>query len=180
MTFAQGAGLLIAVIAVLSVCASLHRAQHPLRTALLLDAQARGLPTEHGLRMLAVQAAGSAELFTGAAIPPQRVEQVLRALIGARENWVLVGMPGCGKTRTARLLAARTGRELLDTDAMVVARTGKSIPQLFTQEGEAAFRRLEAEAVAEAGARTGVIIATGGGAPLTEQNRRALRQNGRV
>ena len=76
---------------------------------------------------------------------------------------VLIGMPGCGKSTVGRALARRQGKAFLDLDRLIEERAGKSIPAIFAQEGEEAFRTLESWAVREAGARTGCVISTGGG-----------------
>lgn len=108
------------------------------------------------------------------------IEKTLSAIAQESANIVLVGMPGCGKSTVGAELARLTGRRLVDTDVMVEERTGKSIPQIFADEGEAAFRALEREAVSEAGCKRGLIIACGGGVVLNADNRFAIRQNGRV
>ena len=95
-------------------------------------------------------------------------------------NLVLIGMMGCGKSTCGRLLAQRLGRELVDTDLLIQQQQGRTIPDIFAREGEAYFRDLEAQAVAEVSQRTGLVIATGGGAILREENVRHLRQNGRL
>lgn len=128
--------------------------------------------------MLVAQAAFAAEKFLGRSIPAEAIEETLGEITRQCTNIVLIGMPGCGKSTVGKILAELTGRELVDTDAMVETRTGRSIPTIFAEDGEEIFRRLEAEAVAEAGRRSGLIVACGGGAVLREENRRALRQNG--
>ena len=72
------------------------------------------------------------------------------------------------------------GRPFLDLDSLVEQQAGMAIPQIFAQQGEEAFRRLEAQAMAQAGARTGCVIATGGGTVLRPENRQAMAQNGFV
>ena len=89
-------------------------------------------------------------------------------------------MPASGKTTVGKLLAERLGRAFIDTDDEIVAKAGKSIPDIFAQEGEAAFRALESEVIREVGAKTGAVIATGGGAVLRPVNVTALKQNGRL
>ena len=153
---------------------------NPLRTRLVQEARQRGIPAAGGLYMLAAQAAEASALFQQRPVEELPLEAAYRALLGQVRNLVLVGMPGCGKSTVGRLLAQKTGRALCDTDAMVARRAGCSIPELIAREGEAAFRGLESQAVAEAALQTGVIIATGGGAVLAEENRRALLQNGVV
>ena len=151
---------------------------NPLRTALLLEAEARGIPCSCGLPMLAAQARRAAELFTGGSIPDSRLEEVLTDLTGQMEDVVLIGMPGCGKSTVGRALARRQGKAFLDLDRLIEERAGKSIPAIFAQEGEEAFRTLESWAVREAGARTGCVISTGGGVVTRAENCAPLRQNG--
>lgn len=96
------------------------------------------------------------------------------------QNIVLIGMMGCGKTTVGRLLAQRLGLELLDTDAFIEERTGRSIPDIFAGDGEAGFRKLELEACRELSAQQGHIIACGGGLPLQDEAIAALKRNGLV
>ena len=153
---------------------------HPLRTKLLQQAEALGMKTASGLAMLVAQAALSGEIFTGVPQPEGDIPRVCRALQAAKTNWVLVGMPGSGKSTVGRYLAQRAGREFLDTDWEIERRAGGSCAELIQARGEEAFRALESEVVKEVGARTGLVIATGGGAVLSPENRFALRQNGKV
>jgi len=95
-------------------------------------------------------------------------------------NIVLVGFMGSGKSSVGAELARRLGRELIDTDEIIERSSGATIPELFAQRGETAFRDLESEAVREAAARRGVVISTGGGAILRLENLRALRESGTV
>ena len=97
-----------------------------------------------------------------------------------KDNIVLIGMPGCGKSTVGAALAALTGREAVDIDAEIERRAGCTIPEIFARGGETEFRALEREATAEAGKRTGCILLTGGGAVKTPENYGALRQNGRI
>ncbi|MDQ3703190.1 MAG: shikimate kinase [Chloroflexota bacterium] len=87
---------------------------------------------------------------------------------------VLVGLSGSGKSTVGRLLAVHLGRPFLDTDSLIVALAGRSIPELFATAGEAAFRAVERQAVGEALAGPPAVIATGGGAPVDATNREAL------
>ena len=151
---------------------------NPLRTALVMEAEARGIPCACGLPMLVAQAKQAAELFTGEAIGDNRTEEVLSQLMGQVRNVVLIGMPGCGKSTIGRILAQRLGKEFLDLDRLISQRAGKPIPEIFAQEGEEAFRALESEIVREAGARTGCVISTGGGVVTRDENYPPLHQNG--
>ncbi len=151
---------------------------NPLHTALLLEAEARGLPCSCGLPMLVAQAKRAAELFTGASIPDSRTEEILAGLTAQLRNIVLIGMPGCGKTAIGSALAALLGRRFVDLDALIVEKAGKPIPDIFAQEGEAAFRELEHEIVREAGMVAGCVISTGGGVVTRQDNYAPLHQNG--
>ncbi len=151
---------------------------NPLRTALILAAEERGLPCAGGLAMLVAQARRASELFTGSPIPDGRTEEVLRELTGQVRNVVLIGMPGCGKSAVGRELARRMGRPFADLDKLIEEQAGRTIPEIFAQEGEAAFRSLESQVVREAGRETGRVVSTGGGVVTRQENRAPLRQNG--
>jgi len=83
----------------------------------------------------------------------------------------LIGFMGAGKTTVGRILAARLGYEFIDTDDVIVQRAGAPIAEIFRARGEAAFRRLETEALALLAGRTRAVVAAGGGAPAQEANR---------
>lgn len=133
-----------------------------------------------GLSMLAAQAKRAEELFFDRTIPDGDTEKIVAWLWQDRTNIVLVGMPGCGKTTVGRELARLSGKPFVDLDEEIVRRAGKSIPDIFREEGEAAFRELEAQVLADVCARSGQVIATGGGAVLRAENRAAMRRTGRV
>ena len=94
------------------------------------------------------------------------------------KNLVLIGMPGCGKTAVGRVLSRLLDLPLADTDELVEARQGRTIPEIFARDGEAAFREMEAEAVRAAAALEGAVIATGGGVVLRPENMAALAETG--
>ncbi len=91
---------------------------------------------------------------------------------------ILVGFMGTGKSTVGRLLAARLGRPFVDTDAEIARRAGMSVDEVFRRQGEAAFRRLEAEVVGEVASGSGLVVATGGGVLLRPENRRRLEESG--
>ena len=151
---------------------------NPLRTALLLQAEERGLPRSCGLPMLVAQAKRAAELFTGQNIDDSRAEAVLHGLREQFTSIVLIGMPGCGKTTVGRALAGKLGRTFVDLDEEIVRRAGTSIPEIFAREGEAGFRERESALVREFGERTGLVVSTGGGVVTRRENYIPLKQNG--
>ena len=154
---------------------------NPLSTVLVSRARAMGIPAEGGLYMLVAQAAFAVEHFLDVKIPRERIDEVYANILRQKQNIVLVGMPGCGKTTLGRLLAERLGLSFIDGDEEIVRREGMSIPQIFAERGEAAFRDCEAAAIRESLATLGGhVIATGGGAILREKNVFRLKQNGIV
>lgn len=150
---------------------------NPLKTNLMLDAQACGIKAVGGLMMLCAQGRAASELFTGKKISDAETVRIYNRLLFLRRNIVLIGMPGCGKTLLGKQLAASLGREFLDIDAGVQKMTGKSPAEIITQCGEKRFRAAESEVAAEYGALSGKVIACGGGTPLSRENRRNLSRN---
>ena len=153
---------------------------NPLRTRLVLDAKRRGINAAGGLYMLVAQAVRAAELFTGSAYGQEVIDRIYDEVRSAKEDLVLIGMPGSGKTTVGRALAEKLGREFIDTDKLIEEKAGMAITDIFASRGETAFRDLESAVIKEAAARTGCVIATGGGAVLRESNTDALRGNGKI
>ena len=153
---------------------------NPLRTKLVCDASRLNIPAVGGLYMLVAQAARAAEHFVGKKVPRERIETIFRKLKSEKENIVLVGMPGCGKSTVGESLAQLMGRELIDTDTRIVEEMGCSIPELFRRIGEMGFRDTETALIRDIAALQGKVIATGGGAVLRPENVALLKENGRV
>ena len=151
---------------------------NPLQTRLILEARQRGIPSQSGLYMLVAQAALASELFTGNSVPAETVENVYTDILREKRNLVLIGMPGSGKTTVGKIAASKLGRKIVDLDEMIQNIAGKPIREIFAQDGEAAFRELEAQAVREIAGLTGLVIATGGGCILRPENVDRLRRNG--
>ena len=151
---------------------------NPAKTALLLDAERRGIRCANGLHMLVAQAKLASELFRDTKLDDGIIDSVRARIERDTHNIVLIGMPGSGKTTIGRLLADRLGRRFMDTDCMVPDYAdGRDPGSIIRSEGEEAFRRLESTVVAEAGRQSGCVIATGGGVVTRPENTDPLRQN---
>ena len=153
---------------------------NPLRTRLVLQARDNGARAQSGLYMLVAQAAAACELFVGESLPQGALSRVCRTIHGDKQNIVLTGMPGSGKSTVGRILAQEMGREFVDTDTEIIRLAKKPIADIFAQRGENGFRELEGQVIQQLSQRTGLVIATGGGAILRAENLRRLRQNGRI
>ena len=130
--------------------------------------------------MLVAQALRSSELFQGRSLDVSLVDDIERQILAETTNVVLIGMPGCGKTTTGKRLARILGRPFVDIDDAIEANTGTSPSAIIKTQGEAEFRRVESEVTGEYGARSGLVIACGGGVVTRESNYDLLHQNGTI
>ena len=159
---------------------------NPARTKLLLDAETkyddedRWFNFRNGLLMLVAQAKEAAEWFTETSISEDVIEPIMDRLEYDMLNVVLIGMPGSGKTTIGKLLSEKTGRRFVDADEEIVKLAGKSIPEIFEQDGEEVFRDWETKVLEALGKESGLIIATGGGCVTRERNYNLLHQNGEI
>lgn len=152
---------------------------NPLRTNLVLDAKERGIKAEGGLYMLVMQAVAAAEKFLDTTIRRQVADEVFADLLAAKENVVLTGMPGSGKSTVGNLLDI-DGYTFIDTDQEVEKQCGCTIKELIAAKGEAYFRHRETAVIRDVSAEGRRILATGGGAVLQRENVRRLKQNGKL
>ena len=153
---------------------------NPLRTKLVCDALNKGIAAVGGLYMLVAQAVYAAEKFVAQSVPEEKLKEVFGQMMAQKQNIVLIGMPGCGKSTVGKELARLLNADFIDTDAEIVNKDGRPIPEIFSEEGEQGFRDLETEAIRNIAVRQHAVIATGGGAILRQENVRLLQQNGRV
>ena len=159
----------------------------PLETKFLRLARQAGVPTMGGLSMLLYQAADAFSLwFPGGRPDPSTLRYVMHVLQGQLRGYFhinLVGYMGCGKTTVGRALADLLHYDLWDTDRMIEESTGKSVRAIFAEEGEAMFRELEKKTLEKInetmsepweGETDGLVLSTGGGLPMREENRKIL------
>lgn len=151
---------------------------NPGKTRLIMDAEERDIPAENGLWMLVAQAKESAELFSSHKIDNAEIQRIYDILKKQMENIILIGMPGSGKSTVGKLLAAKLGREFIDSDCCIKEYTGKTIPEIFSSQREAGFRAIETHILSELGKRSGLVISTGGGCVTKPENYSLLHQNG--
>ena len=152
---------------------------NPLCTNLVLDARARGIKAEGGLYMLVMQAVVAVERFLDIQIDRARAERVYADILSSKQNIVLTGMPGSGKSTVGKRIKL-DGYTFVDTDAEIERRCGCSIRELIETRGEQYFRDLESEVIREVSSESCRIISTGGGAVLREENVRCLKRNGKL
>ena len=152
---------------------------NPLCTNLVLDAKSREIKAEGGLYMLVMQAVVAAEKFLDTKISKDVVDKVFRSIISSKQNIVITGMPGSGKSTVGKLLNV-DGFEFIDTDTEIEMRCGCTIKELINTKGEKYFRDLESEVIRNISSKNSQIISTGGGVVLREENVCRLKQNGRL
>ena len=152
---------------------------NPRRTILLLQAEMMEIPNCDGLPFLVAQGVEAANHFQGESFGIEEIEQILRDMRREKENIILVGMPGVGKTTVGKALGEEMGRTCVDVDQELEKEIG-NISTYITEQGEPAFREKEAETIAKLGTQTGLVISTGGGCVTVPKNYAHLRQNGRI
>lgn len=152
---------------------------NPLCTNLILNAKKKGIKAQGGLFMLVMQAVVAAEKFMDREIPKEAADSVFASVLASKENIVLTGMPGSGKSTVGKLLGI-DGFTFIDTDEEIEKRCGTSIKDLITEKGEKHFRDLESEVIKDISSKGSQIISTGGGAILREENVHALKRNGKL
>ena len=153
---------------------------NPARTALLQQAEALGIPCLGGLYMLAEQARCAAQIFTGEVIPAIRTKEAYHALSRRKENRILIGMPGCGKSTVGQALAQRLDRPFVDCDQELERILEMPVGEYITHYGEEAFRAQETALLTQLGKASGLVIATGGGCVTRPENYPHLHQNGAI
>lgn len=138
----------------------------------------------NALKMLLYQAVIAYELWHDITVPQDVIEDVyvdLKRKVYPKDNLILIGFMGSGKTTFGKACAKKFGMEFLDADEYIVEKAGKTIPQIFAEDGEDAFRKLETEVLTHLrDTLQNTVLATGGGMPLRKENARLLKEIGRV
>lgn len=151
---------------------------NPLKTGILIQAEKKNIKYANGLEMLAAQGLRSAELFLKKELDKNLIESAVKTLEKQMRNFVIIGMPGSGKTSVGKRLAEILEMNFADTDEIIKAKTGKTAEEIILLSGEETFRQYECEAVAVSGKMHGTVISTGGGTVKKEKNFYPLKQNG--
>lgn len=153
---------------------------NPLRSKLVLSAQNLGLKTSGGLYMLASQAVFAAERFFDRHYDPVVTDEIFSEILREKENAVLIGMPGCGKSTIGKLLSERLGKRFIDTDKMIEEEFKNTPDEIINTLGIDEFRKMESQVIEKIRTENNCVIATGGGSVLREKNVLDLKMNGRI
>lgn len=153
---------------------------NPIRTNLTLKAKQKGVKNCNGLYMLIAQAVYAIEIFLDRKIDKSVIASLYNKMIKEKENIVLIGMPGSGKTTIGRRLASILNKTLVDTDEEIVKIIKMPISEYFEKYGENSFRDIESQVIKNISKQSGLIISTGGGAILRKENVSLLKQNGKL
>ena len=151
---------------------------NPILTRLCFEAQEADIKRVIGLEMLIAQAKYTFEIFENMSFDDSIIDDIKKEMLKDRCNIVLIGMPSAGKTTIGKMLEEKLGKEFIDLDDMIIAKAGKSIPEIFQESGEAGFRAIETEVAIEASKMNNKIIATGGGVVKHKVNMDFLHLNG--
>ncbi len=151
---------------------------NPIKSSLVMQAEELSIPSLGGLYMLVSQAIGAESLWLDKEIESEVIDEIYLTLLKEKRNIVLEGMPSCGKSTIGKEIAKRLNRQFFDTDLLIEEKTSKKPSEIIKEKGEEYFREIESLVVKEVSKNSSSVIALGGGVPLREENRKALKQNG--
>ncbi len=153
---------------------------NPRRTKLICDAEDLEIPNSDGLSML-VAREYLAEIRFGRIEPDEELfKATYKTMSDRRKNIIFVGLPGCGKTTIAKVVAAKLGRPCIDVDRLIEMKAGVPVSTIFSAYGERYYRELETETLRKITRNGGQVIATDSGAVMSLENQYYLRQNGYI
>ena len=153
---------------------------NPLKTNLILQANNKNIKCCCGLFMLVAQAFYAIEIFLDVKLDKNIIVEIYNDIAKAKENIVLIGMPSSGKTTIGKKLAEVTNRKFYDIDDEIVKKINMDIASYFALFGEKAFRDIEADVIKDISKYNNLVIATGGGSILRNDNVNFLKQNGKL
>ena len=153
---------------------------NPLKSKLILDAEKKNITAVGGLYMLVSQAAYAVEKFIDVTVDSRKVEDIFQNLYKQKMNIALVGMPASGKTSVGKVLSEKLDKAFVDSDEEIVKREKRTIPEIFSQNGESYFRNVEKSVIKDISMLNSQVISTGGGAVLSCKNIENLIGNARV
>lgn len=157
---------------------------NPANTRFMQLVKENGGQAYNALKMLLYQAVIAYELWHNITVPQDIIEDVYVALkrkVYVKDNLVLIGYMGSGKTTFGKACAEKLGMNFLDADEYIVEQAGKTIPEIFAEDGEEAFRQLETQVLMHLrDTLSNTVLATGGGMPLRKENARLLKEIGCV
>ena len=163
-----------------NLCAVFDAVYNPLCTQLVLEARSKNIHAEGGLYMLVSQAVHAVELFIDKKFDEGKTDEIFNKILKEKENIILIGMPSSGKTTVGKILADNLSRELIDLDDEIVKLIGCEIAEFFKTHSEKDFRDIETQVTKEISKKNGIVISTGGGCILRDENVCALSQNGKL
>ena len=153
---------------------------NPLKSKLILDAEKKNITAVGGLYMLVSQAAYAVEKFIDVTVDSRKVEDIFQNLYKQKMNIALVGMPASGKTSVGKVLSEKLDKAFVDSDEEIVKREKRTIPEIFSQNGESYFRNVEKSVIKDISMLNSQVISTGGCAVLSCKNIENLIGNARV
>lgn len=153
---------------------------NPDSTRLVIEAKKRGIKAVGGLYMLVAQAVYASEKFRDTKIDRSEILRIYNAIRRTKLNIALTGMPASGKSTIGMAVARMLNRRFVDTDIEIEKRTGTKISEIFKTGGEERFRDIETDVIRNISRENGLVISTGGGAILRDENVEALSLNSKV
>jgi shikimate dehydrogenase len=153
---------------------------NPLKTDLIFQAEELNIPCASGLKMLVAQGKFAGDIFLKTTNSSINIEQIYNKLYLQTLNIILIGMPSSGKTTIGGMLAKRLNKRFIDIDKEVEALEGRTVAQIFSEDGEMAFRALEKQVLEAVCKENNQIIATGGGSVTLQNAYRTMAQNGLI
>ena len=153
---------------------------NPFLTDLLYQAKKLSIKYANGISMLVAQAIKSQEIWLDKKMEDSFIEKISNQIIAEKQNIVLIGMPSAGKSTIGNALANILNKKFIDVDEEICLLTGSSPSEIILNSGEEVFRKIESDVIRDLSKQNGLVIATGGGAVLREENRKNLAQNGKI